>query len=102
MIDPALPNYVLNKALYKWGIGKQFFILIEEMAELTQAIIKSYRHSDNQMTKEIIEEMADVEIMLMQMRLTFTDDMEKEYQFMFESKIRRLHYRVDNEDGGTQ
>lgn len=50
-----------------YGYGAQSEILIEEMAELTQAILHRKR-GRTQALDEIIEEIADVEIMLKQIK----------------------------------
>ncbi len=58
-------EYVYTKAIEFWGGDLQLDVLIEEMAELTQALIKRKRGTyDN-----IDEEIADVEIMLEQAKI---------------------------------
>ena len=65
---PALENTanlaVLQQAVNTFGSDFQTDILIEEMAELTQAIIKSRRNNGSYCTTEIAEETADVIICL--------------------------------------
>lgn len=62
---------VYQAALDEWGKDLQVIMAIEEMAELTQALTKDLRgipDSDN-----ILEEMADVEIMLTQLKIVYGD-----------------------------
>ena len=61
----------------KWSEA-QTWVAIEEMAELTQALVKHYRKPDDPETLEhIIEEMADVEIMLHQLKIMYNIDESK-------------------------
>jgi Maltooligosyl trehalose synthase len=53
--------------LDKWGADAQTAMCVEEMAELTKELCKWKRGKDN--FNEIAEEIADVEIMLEQMKL---------------------------------
>lgn len=60
---------IYNEALIEFGISAQVDMAIEEMSELIQALSKFKRdkgHIDN-----IQEEIADVEIMLEQMKMVF-------------------------------
>jgi hypothetical protein len=59
-----------TKALEKWG-DQQYIILFEEMAELTKELTKDLRGKGN--TMRILEELADVEICLEQMKVKFGD-----------------------------
>lgn len=54
-----------NEAWRLWGGDMQFDILIEEMAELAQAIIKARRHNMT-WSYAVLEEIADVTICLEQ------------------------------------
>lgn len=63
---------LLIQAIEKWGEQSQLDMCIEECSELIKAIIKSRRASGKEWVgkvKEIQEEVADVEIMIEQMRL---------------------------------
>src|SRR5690625_3439817 len=59
---------IYRKALHKWD-NLQVLMLFEEMAELQKEITKNIRGVENR--KEIAEEIADVEIMLAQMKLYY-------------------------------
>ena len=63
MIDEEL----YDKAMELWGEEFQVNMLIEEMAELTHAIMKTRRHPVATWTYRVLEELADVSIMMDQM-----------------------------------
>lgn len=56
------------RALETWGEEFQIMILIEEMAELTKAVLKYYRGGVHDLNK-VAEECADVEIMIEQLKV---------------------------------
>jgi hypothetical protein len=58
-----------EKAIEKWGAEKQIIVAIEELSELQKALCKHLRGED--WTENIIEECADVLIMLEQIQLIF-------------------------------
>lgn len=61
------------EAIERWGNKKQQEIAIEEMAELTKAIVKSWRYDvDLVLQHKLAEEIADVEIMMDYLRLTYS------------------------------
>lgn len=80
----------LNKIFNYYGRKGQEYKLVEEMAELTQAVIKNNR-------KNIIEEMADVQIVLMQLRLNLNSSESKEFVKLFNEKIERQLNRIESE-----
>lgn len=55
------------KAIELYGIKAQEEVAIEEMSELTKEIVKSWRGKENEV--ELAEEIADVEIMLEQLKI---------------------------------
>ena len=60
----------MQVALDKWGISAQAGQTVEECAELIVALQKQFNRSPApETTKGVLDEMADVEIMLAQMRL---------------------------------
>ena len=60
-------NPVLKRALQTWGGQAQMLMVVEEMSELTREILKNVnRGKDN--VAAIVEETADVEIMLVQLK----------------------------------
>ena len=58
---------IYQKLIDKFGVEHQELILIEEMSELTKAIIKKSRGLEH----NIAEEIADVHIMLDQMKILY-------------------------------
>lgn len=80
---------VYEKILKHYGEEHQVYKLIEEMAELTVALLKQDKNN-------IHEELADVEIMLEQLKLMyFYDDTTKEMKKLF--KLNRQLKRIDDE-----
>lgn len=81
---------IYRQALKKWGSTAQVIMVFEEMAELQKELSKFLR--GNWIGDNIAEEIADVEIMLEQMKLLFgieeLVDINKKY------KLKRLAERV--------
>ena len=77
---------VLEAALQKWGEAAQTDMCIEEMSELTKALLKVRRLHVSMIGSEehrsrieaVREEIADVQIMLDQMRILYGDPVEAE------------------------
>lgn len=64
---------IFRAAVEKWGGPAQIDMMIEEMAELTKALLKERRAGYGQGDRlarvaDVIEELADVELMLGQMK----------------------------------
>lgn len=77
---------VLEKAIATYGKLPQVFMAIEEMSELIQALSKNFRGKEN--LDNVAEEIADVEIMIDQLKLIFKVESEcQEIRFV---KIKRL------------
>ncbi|HHV27404.1 MAG TPA: hypothetical protein GXX63_09440 [Tissierellia bacterium] len=81
---------ICKQALDIYGKEAQICMVFEEMAELQKELCKYLRGSE--IVGNITEEIADVEIMLEQMRLLF--DIEKEVEEMKEYKLKRLAERL--------
>ena len=79
------------RAIEAWGEDSQMKMLLEEMSELQKEICKSWRGANN--VDHIAEEIADVEIMLEQLKL-MTGSVDKVKTFR-EQKLRRLEKRLD-------
>ena len=86
---------IFKPAVYWWGKEAQTDMMIEEMAELTQAILHERRGRDH----NIAEEMADVKIMLAQMEIIFQNAGEVEQRFR--EKVARLDQRLQERRGGA-
>ena len=66
-----------ERALKTWGKEAQMLQVIEEMSELTKEILKNINRGKNNVS-EIIEETADVEIMLRQLKVCYGIDKQVE------------------------
>lgn len=55
-----------------YGTLNQKLIAIEEMAELQKAIVKDIRQNSKENTDAVIEEIADVQVMLEQLKMIFS------------------------------
>ena len=89
----------MNKETYKkaidtYGKDKQLDVAIEEMSELTKEICKFKRGQDNH--KQIVEEIADVEIMLQQLKM-ICDVKCSELEGVKYQKTERLAEKLRNE-----
>lgn len=84
-----------KRAIEAYGKDAQLKMCIEEMAELMQAICKSFRGVDN--LDNIIEEIADVEIMLAQLKLIYKLN-KNEVLVKKVEKLRRLEEQLNNAD----
>ena len=75
-----------------WGKEPQMLQVIEEMSELIKEILKNVnRKKDN--VAEIIEETADVEIMLGQLKYCY--DIEKQVKDYKADKLKTIAKRLD-------
>lgn len=89
--------FVINS----YGVRSQEDVSIEEMAELQKAIIKNRRYNDKSTKEEVIEEIADVEIMLAQLKIIYSckEEVEKKIDYKIEREIKRIldKYGVKND-----
>ena len=85
---------VLTDAINKWGQSSQVIMAIEELSELSQALCKSFRQDDINRAS-VLEEMADVYIMLEQIRMIFCNE-EHNLQTEIDIKLRRLQKRLEH------
>lgn len=96
---------VLKKALDTYGSHAQEEMAIEEMSELTKAIVKLHRaktleERQERIDGDISEEIADVIIMLMQL-LMFYGNRAKVEAFINE-KVKRLAQRLEKDEKITK
>lgn len=83
---------ILSAAIKHYGAAMQEDIAIEEMSELTQAIIHFRRGREH----NIAEEIADVEIMLEQLKIIYQcAPLTEHYKAV---KIARLQERIENNE----
>lgn len=86
---------ILHDAIDWYGMTSQVDMAIEEMAELTQAFCKIKRAWSKEAFANILEEIADVQIMLDQMRLIYGQTAEIET-----AKLARLQRRIRDAQKG--
>ena len=91
---------IMKRAVYKFGPKAQEVKAVEELAELQQAICKVIDACEHQNMRSIVEstahmfeEMADVEIMLDQLRIIFSDA-SVEVEVWKQKKLARLAQRM--------
>ena len=85
---------IYREALLAFGIDKQKLMMIEEMNELSKAILKSFREN-KPLTANMIEEIADVEIVLLQMKeLVNMGGFGQKFAEIKENKLIRLEHRI--------
>lgn len=82
---------ILQKAINRWGEDAQTKMVLEEMSELQKEICKRWRGKDN--TSEIAEEIADVAIMLDQLKLML--GIRDDVSLFREKKLCRLAQRLE-------
>lgn len=89
-ITYAQRELVYLKAFEKYGTQLQMVVALEEMSELQKEICKAMRGKENR--KNLIEEIADVTIMLEQLRLIIGEN--DAVSEVMDSKIERLVERM--------
>ena len=82
---------ILVRAIDTYGPDAQLKMVLEEMSELQKEICKFWQGKDNK--GQIAEEVADVEIMLKQVRMIFGIDQDTDY--LKKQKLLRLMKRLD-------
>lgn len=87
---------ILQKAIDTYGDEMQIAVAIEEMSELTKALIKDKRHNYKILDdwQNTAEEIADVKIMVEQLEMIF--DCKEEVDKQIEFKLNRLKERLEN------
>jgi len=86
-----------KNAINKWGKNKQLDMAIEELSELMKAIVKYRRHDWNSVWRiKVLEEVADVEIMCLQIRMMLSKD--AEYQRILKNKLENLENIIEDDD----
>lgn len=81
----------LKTAINTYGIPREEDVAIEEMSELIKAIIKNRRSPDKSHKDDIREEIADVFIMITQLRMIYEGNIDE----IIDQKIKRLQERLE-------
>lgn len=84
-----------TKIMQHYGVQAQKLKLVEELAELIQAVLKS---PENLISDDMVEEIADVEIMLTQIKSVMSCDQWQLQHDMTCYKLRRQLDRIEDED----
>lgn len=88
-------DVVFRRCIYDYGTNPQIDMAIEEMSELTKALLKWRRANGAELTAArdcIVDELADVRIMARQMEILFQceDEVEKQIDFKVQRQTKRL------------
>ena len=88
--EPVEEKDILRAAIAKYGKSAQMLMVLEEMSELQKEICKAFRGKDN--VEEIADEVADVEIMLDQLKIIFQieDEVWNHRRFKLARLLKRL------------
>ena len=90
-----MTNPVLKRALETWGEEAQMLMVVEEMSELMKEVLKNINRKKNNIA-EIIEETADVEIMLEQLKENYK--IAEKVETYKAEKIKLIAKRLDDWD----
>ena len=85
---------LLQRAIAKYGKDAQMKMVLEEMSELQKEICKLWRGKDNR--DAIAEEVADVEIMLDQLKLML--DIPYQVEQHRQNKLQRLQESLEEKE----
>jgi len=91
-------EYIYRKAIDTWGAMSQVDMAIEECSELIKSLIKRRRNPSNPVTtNNVLEEMADVAIMIEQLKVIYdyTYDDTSRFELLKKQKIIRLLRRLE-------
>ena len=80
-------------AIKKYGVISQVEMMVEECSELILAIQKTKRNNTIENNNNVCEELADVEIMMEQMRGIYDPVLIDKYKA---DKLERLEFRINN------
>ena len=85
---------IFKKAIETYGEREQSAVAMEECAELIRAINKYHRKDSNENRKNLIEEIADVQIMIEQVKIMYNIS-EDEIEDAYLGKVFRLIQRLE-------
>jgi archaellum component FlaC len=90
-----MTNPVLKRALETWGEQAQMLMVVEEMSELMKEVLKNINRKKNNIDA-IIEETADVEIMLEQLKENYK--IIEKVEAYKKDKIKLIEQRLNDWD----
>lgn len=96
-------DVVFRRCICEYGTQPQIDMAIEEMSELTKALLKWRRAKGAELTAardNIIDEIADVRAMCRQMEILFQaeDEVERRIDFKVDRQRKRLDARKEGQD----
>jgi NTP pyrophosphatase (non-canonical NTP hydrolase) len=91
-------NEILLQAIATYGENEQSRVAMEELAELIRAINKYHRAKTDEHRQNLIEEMADVYIMLHQISIMYDISGVREIEPVINERLARLRERLEAED----
>lgn len=83
---------LLQQAIQKWGKEAQLLVVLEEMSELQKEILKNINRGKDNLS-EIIDETADVEIMLEQLKYIY--DIHTQVAERIPIKLEKVKVRLE-------
>lgn len=89
-------NEDIKKIANYYGLHKQFRQTVEEMAELTQVICKAERYDLDTVREHLVEEVADVQVVLDQVIYLLGDNRIEQIRA---EKISRQKRRIEDAGG---
>jgi hypothetical protein len=94
VIKPPLRNIACERAIKLWGKERQLGMVIEECSELQKSVCKYLRYEGSEEWRiKMMEEAADVSIMLEQLVMMVGSD--EEFQKARAYKLKRLTKLID-------
>ena len=93
LTNKQIYTYLINK----FGKKEQITVAIEELSELQKELCKHLRYFGKIDVEHISEEMADVEIMLEQLKVMLNNSVDVEYRK--KEKIQRTVKRYSEKEG---
>lgn len=101
-MTPEETNSLLHRAVRTYGCSAQQDVAIEEMSELTKALLKFRRagtlvdeKTKGKLRSDVAEEVADVLITIEQLKIMF--DIEDDVEDWKEKKLNRLKERLSSD-----
>jgi len=92
-------------AIKKWGVKNQILKTIEELGELSSALSRYLLYKDETYEYEVIDELADCQIMLDQIRTIFPEMSERIYskrERLAQIVTEQVEYRRMRDNGHLQ
>ena len=89
---------ICEEAVNVWGATSQIGMFVEEIGEVLQAVNKLSRKTDKERYDNLVEELVDLQLMLVQMRIVYKIP-DRSWDEMMDKKKRRLRQCLDDYEG---